>query len=167
MVESCRKSTSPKRSFAKREKEGAGEGGGRIHPAFIDNVFLVSYQRINCLNMQTSKISTHKHQGRFDFRSYQMTTETNTQIETFTTIMLFQTLPFSSSFQRKRDHSNLIRRNLCKKKIIVGGANEHRKSVVPKHELARNKEITETKIKLNNGLANRIDASTDWKTKHN
>lgn len=70
------------------------------------------------------------------------------------------------SFQWEQDHSNPVKRNLCKRKKIGGEAGKHRKSVVLKDKLARNKEKAETKMKTNNGLAkhfSRLDNKTQAK----
>lgn len=59
-----------------------------------------------------------------------------------------------------------MKRNLCKRKKIGGEAGKHRKGVVLKDKLARNKEKAETKMKTNNGLAkhfSRLDNKTQAK----
>lgn len=78
-------------SFTKRQKEIAG----CLRPAFIDALFLFhrgapstheQYQHINHknINAQTS--------AGYDFRSYQITVEPNTGIETLKAMILSRTL---------------------------------------------------------------------------
>lgn len=49
-------------------------------------------------------------------RGYQIVTKTNTGIEPFIPILLFRTRGFSSSFQRKRGHTNPAKGSLHKPK---------------------------------------------------